>query len=135
MSLWTRYDLKIAGVEAEIKKIPKLYLANRIEVGPLTKDFKLLLPGRYAVSVCIVQGTMGVFSNIEPGDPIDNGYTYFQEFEPVGHVGHSIWLYDLSEDDIRRSHSWGALYRRIYGGETEDADAVHAATELKCEER
>ncbi len=124
MSLWTRYDLKIAGVEAEIKKIPKLYLANRIDVGPLTEDFKLLQPGRYAVSVCIVQGTMGVPGNIEPGDPIENGYTYFQEFQPVGRVGYSIWLYDLSEDDILRSPSWGGLCRR-----TEGSNALRSVTQ------
>ena len=130
-SLWTRYDLKIAGIEAEITKIPKLHLANQVDVGPLTKDFKLLQPGRYAVSVCIVQGTMGVPANLEPGDVIDNGYTYFQEFQPVGHVGYSIWLYDLSEQDILRSKSWGRHYRRMQGVENATADAALRTGELK----
>ncbi len=113
VSLWTRYDLKLAGIEAEIKKIPKLKLADRVVVGPMREDFKLLEPGRYAMSVCLVQGTMGVSNSIQQDDPIDNGFTYFQEFKPVGHVGHSIWLYELSDEDIRSSPSWGDVYRRL----------------------
>jgi len=37
--------------------------------------------------------------------------TYFQEFKPVGHVGYSIWLYELSEQDILESKTWGNVYR------------------------
>ena len=52
---------------------------------------------------------------------IDNGYTYFQEFKPVGHVGYSIWLYELSEEDILGSKSWAEVYRFYLGHGT----AVH----------
>jgi len=111
MSLWTRCDLKLAGIEAQIKKIPKL---KRVDVETLERiedEAKVLQPGRYAVSVCIVQGTMGVSETAKKGGPIDNGMTYFQEFKPVGHVGYSIWLYELSEQDILESKSWGSVYR------------------------
>ena len=109
-SLWTRYDLKLTGIQAEITKIPKWNSESLLEK-PEDRG-KVLLPGRYAVSVCIVQGTMGVPSGTKKGEPIDNGYTYFQEFKPVGHIGYSIWLYDLSEEDLLASKSWGELYRQ-----------------------
>jgi len=112
MSLWTRYDLKLAGIEAEITKIPKRRYSDTDIDETLHYESKILKPGRYALSICNVQGTMGVSSNIKKGEPIDNGYMFFQEFQPVGHVGYSIWLYDLSEEDILRSKSWGEIYRR-----------------------
>lgn len=111
MSLWTRYDLKLAGIEAQITKIPKL---KRVDVETLERiedEAKVLQPGRYAVSVCIVQGTMGFSETAKKGVPIDNGMTYFQDFKPVGHVGYSIWLYELSEKDILESKAWGNVYR------------------------
>ena len=77
MSLWTRYDLKLAGIEAQVKKIPWL---KRVDVDTLEwmeDEAKVLQPGRYAVSVCIVQGTMGFSENAKKGGPIDNGMTYF----------------------------------------------------------
>lgn len=111
-SLWTRYDLAITGISAEITKIPKRrrtssHLPTRNDL-----EENVLLPGRYVVSVCIVQGAMGVPTDIKYGDPIDNGYTYFQEFTPIGHIGYSIWLYDLSENDILASEAWGDVYRK-----------------------
>jgi hypothetical protein len=109
-SLWTRYDLKLTGIQAEITKIPKWSSESLLEK-PEDRG-KVLLPGRYAVSVCIVQGTMGVPGGTKKGEPIDNGYTYFQEFKPVGHIGYSIWLYELSEEDILASKSWGEIYRQ-----------------------
>lgn len=109
-SLWTRYDLKLMGIQAEITKIPKWSSESLLEK-PEDRG-KVLLPGRYAVSVCIVQGTMGVPSGTKKGEPIDNGYTYFQEFKPVGHIGYSIWLYDLSEENLLASKSWGEIYRQ-----------------------
>ena len=109
--LWTRYDLKLAGIEIPIRKIPKLKNPKEEVVDRENDESKILQPGRYALSVCVVQGTIGFSSQIKTGDPIDNGYTYFQEFKPVGRVGYSIWLYELSEEDILESKSWGNLYR------------------------
>lgn len=113
VSLWVAYDLKLAGFEGEVTKIPRLksLIPRSVDRSSMNEDYPLLKPGRYAVSVCIVQGTIAIPMDRNRDDPIDNGYTYFQEFVPVGHVGHSIWLYDLSEADIVGSKSWGERYR------------------------
>lgn len=110
-SLWTRYDLKIAGIDAELTTIPILRKSAKDRDVRFDDVKSVLQPGRYAISVCIVQGTMGVPSGTKKGDDIDNGFMYFREFKPIGHVGYSIWLYELSEEDILRSKSWGAIYK------------------------
>lgn len=115
VSLWVSYNLKLAGFEGEITKIPRLLrqIPTTTDLTNSNRDFPVLKPGRYAVSVCIVQGTIAIPMERDIDDPIDNGYTYFQEFTQVGHVGHSIWLYDLSEEDILRSSSWVERYRNF----------------------
>ena len=110
-SLWVSYDLKLAGFKSEITKIPRLPKQGPEAVGQLSPTFPVLIPGRYAVSACIVQGTIAFPADPISDDPLYNGYTYFQEFVPIGYIGHSIWLYELSEDDILRSKSWGGAYR------------------------
>lgn len=111
MSLWTRYDLEQAGIQAEITKIPKRRRGDNKVIDGNEAIGSLLQPGRCALSICIVQGTMGAPNENKEGEPIDNGYKYFQEFEPVGRVGYSIWLYELSEEDILTSEAWGGIYR------------------------
>jgi hypothetical protein len=111
ISLWTRYDLKLAGIETQIRKVPKFRPSKEGAVDHIVDESNVLQPGRYAISVCVVQGTMRLSGQIKSGEPIENGYSYFQEFKPVGRVGYSIWLYEISEEDILRSQSWGKLYR------------------------
>jgi hypothetical protein len=117
VSLWVSYNLKLTEIEAEIKKIPRLPKPVPAVSGVHDQDLPLLMPGNYALSVCIVQGSIGIPLEPNVEDPTYNGYTYFQEFTPIGHVGHSIWLYELSEEDILRSKSWGELYRAYLKGE------------------
>jgi len=47
-------------------------------------------PGRYAISVRILQGDAG-------GD-----FVYFQHFQPVATAGDSIWLFDIPLEDANR---------------------------------
>ena len=68
MSLWNRYDLKLAGIEAEITKIPKRKYSDTVIDETLLDESKILKPGRYALSICNVQGTMGVSSEIKKGE-------------------------------------------------------------------
>ena len=59
--------------------------------------------------------------------------TYFQEFKPVGHVGFSIWLYELSEEDILKSQSWGSVYRSYLdhkAGKVREADGMTSLERL-----
>jgi hypothetical protein len=110
-SLWVSYDLKLAGFEEKITKVPRLPKPIPSSEEQSAPSFPVLIPGRYAVSACIVQGTIAFPAKPISDDPLYNGYTYFQEFVPIGHTGHSIWLYELSEDDILGSKSWGGAYR------------------------
>jgi hypothetical protein len=101
----------LAGIQAEITKIPKRRESDNKVKNVNEAIESVLQPGRYALSICIVQGTMGAPNENKEGEPIDNGYRFFQEFEPVGRVGYSIWLYELSESDILASKTWGGIYR------------------------
>lgn len=110
--LWARYDLRLAGIRAEIKSIPNSNHWQDDVNFTTEKCSDALSPGRYAVSVCVVQGTIPNPNDRRKEDPLESGYTYFQEFNPIGRVGYSIWLYDLSEEDILNSKTWGTIYRR-----------------------
>lgn len=68
--------------------------ANDLAVGPL--------PGWYAISVSTLRGLQfslyaGDGTRKHIGEP---GFTYFQEFEPVGRAGYSIYIYHLTVEDV-----------------------------------
>ena len=67
MSLWTRYDLKLAGIEGPIKKIPKLKRGDEVTLERIEDESKVLQPSRYALSVCNEQGTLGVSEYAKKG--------------------------------------------------------------------
>ncbi len=89
---------------------PMAQAPNPLLIGPAKK----LVPGYYAVSVSILyglpwrfydpasliepQGTWGPSWNI-PNEDAD-AFWYFRQFEPVKRIGHSIYVYHLSEEDV-----------------------------------
>lgn len=75
-----------------------------------------LKPGLYAVSASLVRGLAWRLYDPKPGVAAFswqagiNAYSYFAEFTPIGDVGHSIFLYRLTEEDARR---WPELRKPI----------------------
>jgi 4-amino-4-deoxy-L-arabinose transferase-like glycosyltransferase len=77
-------------------------------VGPANK----LAPGYYAVSVTLLYGLQ--WRLYDPAPPLkvpeawapawrvteDHVFWYFRQFEPVKRIGHSIYVYHLSADDV-----------------------------------
>jgi hypothetical protein len=61
-------------------------------------------PGRYAVSVRVLQGDAIPMSETgsEWGLPSRLAYTYFQHFEPVDTIGDSIWVFDIPLEEANR---------------------------------
>jgi hypothetical protein len=103
------YDIRIVGLDFFVPPIhPRLQLSKpENESGSLER----LQPGKYAISVCHWQG-YPVGAPSPTGSrlpPRKNAFSYFQEFSPVGRVGFSILLFDLSQEDIDRTLTWGAL--------------------------
>jgi 4-amino-4-deoxy-L-arabinose transferase-like glycosyltransferase len=74
-----------------------------------------LQPGNYAISVNFMHGYPRSCPDGKGGNvfiPRD-GLSYFQEFEPIGMIGGSMCLYEISEHDIRKSKTWGAVKSNI----------------------
>ena len=74
-------------------------------VGPA----KRLLPGYYAVSATLVYGLRWLLYDPSPETwaPVwnadVNAFSYFQMFEPITRIGHSIYVYKLSQEDVDRA--------------------------------
>ena len=70
-----------------------------------------LEPGLYAVSASLVRGLpWRVYdpSRWAPWDAGEEAFSYFAALRPIGHVGHSIFLYRVSPDDAARlAPVWG----------------------------
>lgn len=62
------------------------------------------LPGRYAISVNMLRGIDFPITDGKGGviDCRDEPFTYFQRFEPAWKAGHSIYVYELSADEVNR---------------------------------
>jgi hypothetical protein len=91
---------------------------NPLLVGPAQK----LTPGYYAVSVSLLYGlpwrlydpapplrvpeawspVWNVSSELE-GKPGEDPFWYFRQFEPFARIGHSIYLYHLTDEDVAGS--------------------------------
>jgi hypothetical protein len=75
-----------------------------------------LKPGLYAVSASLVRGLGWRLYDPNPETTAFswragmNAYSYFAEFKPIASVGHSIFLYRITEDDARR---WPELRKPI----------------------
>jgi 4-amino-4-deoxy-L-arabinose transferase-like glycosyltransferase len=79
-------------------------------VGPARK----LKPGYYAVSATLLNGLPWRLYDPAPPDKVRqaqspvwnvhefNAFAYFLDFHPIGNIGHSIYVYRLSENDIAR---------------------------------
>jgi hypothetical protein len=75
---------------------------------------RTLTPGYYAISVSLVYGLP--WRLYDPADPLtvpaawapawnaykDDAFSYFQAFEPIHRIGHSIDIYHLNEADVAR---------------------------------
>lgn len=108
---WGRFDPRILGIDFFLpppSPEAQQYMATS------DTEHRLLTPGLYAVSICQVQG----YGFAAPdgkgglGAGPHGAYQYFQEFEPVGTIGYSMLLYDISEQDILESTTWGNQLKR-----------------------
>jgi hypothetical protein len=81
---------------------PTSLVPNPKLVGPA----KRLEPGLYAASASIVRGLRWRFydpGDLQPGWSADKGaFGYFAELTPVANVGHSIFIYDVTEAQCAR---------------------------------
>ena len=74
-------------------------------VGPARR----LAPGYYAVSASLVYGLPWRLYDPSPDAwaPVwnaeRNAFSYFQQFEPIRPIGHSIYVYKLSREDVDRA--------------------------------
>jgi hypothetical protein len=100
MGVWTRFDPRVAGIEftlpPECPPPDKRDATMLQEYGPL--------PGWYALSVNYLRG-------YQARAPDGKGsyktmtmyyYTYFQQFEPVGMAGYSIYIYHITPQEANR---------------------------------
>ena len=94
-------DPRLAGIQA--RPIPGLLFGGNGEV--TVGNLADVLPGWYVVSVNQVMG----YRHSESSAPIHN---WLMEFEPVGQVGYSLWIYRLSGEDIRAFRARHQLARR-----------------------
>ncbi len=73
-----------------------------------------LTPGYYAVSATLLYGLPWRFYDPAPLDPVleawpiawmahsPDAYSYFQQFTPIERIGHSIYVYRLTAEDVAR---------------------------------
>lgn len=62
-------------------------------------------PGLYAIGASLLRGLPWRVYSRERTKPYEagaNAYAYFQRFEPIAVVGHSIFIYRLTSDDVDR---------------------------------
>jgi len=76
-------------------------------VGPAPR----LVPGYYAVSATLVRGLRWRLYDPSPARPDawapvwksdQDAFGYFRKFEPIARIGHSIYVYKLSQADVER---------------------------------
>jgi Dolichyl-phosphate-mannose-protein mannosyltransferase len=109
LACYANYDIRILGMDFFVPPVNPTPLTSGESEFPQAQN--LLKPGRYAVSVCHWQG-YPVSAPNELGGRVQaerNAYSYFQEFTPIGMVGYSILLFDLSQADIDQSITWGTM--------------------------
>ena len=99
MVYWGRYDARLAGVDFDLP--PNLSIADlsgQSEQAPVVPS-----PGIYAISINQLRGYRFVAPNGEGGlqQGLPDGYQYFQRWKPIGTVGYSMRLFEISEEDIR----------------------------------
>ena len=74
----------------------------------LVPPAKRLFPGYYAVSATLVYGLPWRLYDPSPETwaPVwnagEHAFSYFQEFEPIARIGHSIYVYKLTQQDVDR---------------------------------
>ncbi len=81
----------------------------------LKNPAKTLTPGYYAVSATLLYGLPWRLYDPAPPDKVPvawspawnvhepDAFWYFRQFEPIDQIGHSIYIYDLSEEDVARA--------------------------------
>jgi Dolichyl-phosphate-mannose-protein mannosyltransferase len=80
-------------------------LPSRRLVGPA----KRLFPGYYAVSASLVYGLRWRLYDPSPEawapvwDAKRDAFSYFRKFEPIARIGHSIYIYKLSQEDLAQA--------------------------------
>ena len=88
------------GTEQGLPPPPRL-------VGPM----KRLVPGYYAVSATLVYGLPWRLYDPSPAIPDawapawnagQDAFGYFRQLTPIDHIGYSIYVYKLSQEDVDR---------------------------------
>ncbi len=96
------YDASILGIDffAPPGPTPVLDSANGMQASPIDQ----LQPGVYAISGCLLHGYPDSIPDGSGGLMFcdQDALTYFQGFEPIGMVGYSMLLYEISDEDIER---------------------------------
>lgn len=107
---WSRIGLALRSPPIGAENIGLDFFAPPLPptMQPADEPLKILQPGPYAICVNVLHGYHESIPNGQGGyqGVPDNALRYFLEFEPVGHVGGSFLLYDLSAEDIRNSPTW-----------------------------
>jgi hypothetical protein len=100
-ALWTNMDPAIAGID--LRLVPTDPSTRPADAVPDRDEPGKLRPGLYAMSVNYVMGLPfhRFLSDRIVWFPRD-AFAYFQSVEPVERAGHSIWIYELSEEDCER---------------------------------
>jgi len=80
--------------------------------GPVIGPAKRLTPGYYAISASLLYGLGWKLYDHTPAwqqawepqwDVADHAFGYFRQFKPVDRIGHSIYIYKLSPEDVARA--------------------------------
>lgn len=100
MVYWGRYDARLAGVNY---RLPPPGPFEKISEGRGRRR-SLATPGQFAISVNHLRGYAFVAPDGHGGlaTPRRDAYRYFQQWQPVGSVGYSMRLFDVSAADIER---------------------------------
>ncbi len=90
---------------------PEFYRSMSSGSAPVTGPVRRLTPGYYAVSATLLYGLHWRLYDHTPAwqrawEPMWNvgshAFGYFRRFQPIDRIGHSIYIYKLSEEDVAR---------------------------------
>jgi hypothetical protein len=82
---------------------------SSVKAPPLIGPARRLVPGYYAVSASLVSGLRWRLYDSSPmaWEPAwraeNDAFGYFRKFTPVARIGHSIYVYKLSREDVERA--------------------------------
>lgn len=99
-------DPRIAGIRFQLPPRATTVMADRSLIAPVPHD---LVPGLYAVSVNCLYGYPCLVDDGQGGEAfLDRAYySYFRRFKPDSTAGYSIYIYNLSADDIATEFAAG----------------------------